>query len=113
MIYTCYQCSQPATGRQDPINPGFNLCIGCAAVESLSIPITPERRDNVPDVIVNGPAWAITKDIQSDEKPDGSMWLHQAKALQELSEGRNVGNSDRHRLGGNPGSSNSGRSTSS
>ena len=91
MPCTCNQCGQPATGRQDPDNYRFNLCIGCAAVESLNIPVTPERRDKVPDVIVNGPAWAITKDIRSADKPDGSMWLHQARALQELNSGANVG----------------------
>ena len=91
MPHTCNQCGQPATGRQDPNNYRPNLCVGCAAVESLSIPVTPERRDNVPDVIANGPAWAITKDLRSANNPDGSMWLHEARALQELADGNNVG----------------------
>ena len=91
MTTTCYQCSQPATGRQDPINPRFNLCIGCAAVESLIIPVTPERRANAPDAISNGPAWALTGDIRLLGWDDRSIWLHQARALQELSDGNNVG----------------------
>ena len=91
MPSTCNRCGQPATGRQHPNISRFNLCVGCAAIESLSIPVTPERRDNAPQAIVNGPAWPITGDIRSPDQADNSMWLHQARALRELHEGNNVG----------------------
>ena len=89
MATTCGRCHErPGTAGPNPLNPRMNLCIRCASIDRVDIPITAERRNNVPDSIVNGPAWAITKDIRSED--DSSLWLHQANALQELEAGNNT-----------------------
>ena len=95
MPTNCSRCQmKPSTAGRDPMNPHTYICVGCAAIETLEIPVTLERRDNVPDLIVNGPAWAITQDIRqnsgTETNPEKSMWLHQARALQELCDGKNV-----------------------
>ena len=96
MPTNCSRCQvQPGTAGRGPTPPHAYRCVGCAAIETLEIPGTLERRGNVPDLIVNGPAWAITKDIRqstgTESNPEKSIWLHQARALQELTDGNNVG----------------------
>ena len=92
MPQNCGKCRvNPGTAGPDPLNPQAYICVSCAAIETLTIPVAPERRDVVPDVIANGPAWAVTQDIRAPDSTDNSMWLHQARALQELAAGNNVG----------------------
>ena len=92
MPQNCGKCRQnPGTAGPDPMNPQAHICVSCAAIETLTIAATPERRDMVPDLISNGPAWPITQDIRLPDSQDKSMWLHQAGALQELVHGNNVG----------------------
>ena len=89
MPTTCGRCRQkPGTAGPNPLNPRMNLCIGCASIDSVDIPVTAERRNSVPASIANGPAWAITKDIRPED--DDSLWLHQANALHELEAGNNT-----------------------
>ena len=96
MPTSCSRCQvKPGTAGRGSMPPHASICLGCAAIETLEIPGTLERKGNVPDLITNGPAWASTQDIRqsagTESNPEKSMWLHQARALQELADGKNVG----------------------
>ena len=82
----CHKCGAAATAGPDPAHRTRQVCLTCAAVESITIPPNPERRAPAPPELVNGPAWNIAKAMS----PDGQLWSHQAAALEHLTAGQNV-----------------------
>ena len=85
-IQMCDHCGNPATAGRAPHDPDKAQCIECAAVETVRIPATPERRAMAPESIRRGKAWPAAADLS----PDGTLWLHQARALEILERGENV-----------------------
>ena len=85
-IQRCDNCGNPATAGREPGDREKYQCIECAAVETVRIPATPERRGMAPESIRRGSAWPAAADLS----PDGTLWLHQARALEVLERGENV-----------------------
>ena len=86
MTLTCRNCGGPATAGEGPREEGRGQCLGCSSVANLEIPESQERRAPVPDDIVQGPAWQMTREAGAG----GQLWLHQAEALGALDRGENV-----------------------
>ena len=86
MTLKCRNCGGPATAGEAPREEGRGQCLGCSSVASLKIPASQERRAPVPDDIVQGPAWQMTREAGAG----GQLWLHQAEALGALSRDENV-----------------------
>ena len=82
----CFKCTGPATAGANPLFPGRSRCVSCAALTKVSIPANLERLADVPDSIANGPAWPIA----SKTAQGRALWLHQANALRELEQGKNI-----------------------
>ena len=86
MTLRCRKCGGPATAGETPWEEGRGHCLGCGSIASLEIPASQERRAPVPDDIVQGPAWPITREAGAG----GQLWLHQAEALGAMDRGENV-----------------------
>ena len=86
MSNRCHRCGGHATAGPNPMFPEHSRCVLCAAAARVSIPINPERLNNAPAAITEGPAWPITGDAARGQ----ALWLHQANALQELEQGKNI-----------------------
>ena len=86
MTLKCRNCGGVATAGEAPREEGRGQCLGCSSVASLEIPASQERRAPVPDGIVQGPAWPMTREAGAG----GQLWLHQAEALGALDRGENV-----------------------
>ena len=86
MTRRCRKCGGPATAGEAPREEGRGQCLGCSSVARLEIPASQERRARVPDDIVQGPAWQMTREAGAG----GQLWLHQAEALGALNRGENV-----------------------
>ena len=82
----CSKCTGPATAGTNPLFPERSRCVACAAVTNVSIPANLERLADVPDSIADGPAWPIA----STAAQGRALWLHQANALRELEQGKNI-----------------------
>ena len=82
----CFRCRGPSTAGPHPMYPDRGMCIRCASVTTIEIPQTPERMARPPREIVEGPAWRIAQPFARN----GEIWLHQANALDQLNQGRNV-----------------------
>ena len=86
MSNRCHRCGGHATAGPNPMFPEHSRCVLCAAAARVSIPINPERLNNAPAAITGGPAWPIAGDAARGQ----ALWLHQANALHELEQGRNI-----------------------
>ena len=86
MTRRCRNCGGPATAGEALGEEARGQCLGCSSVASLEIPASQERRAPVPDDIVQGPAWQMTREAGAG----GQLWLHQAEALGMLDRGENV-----------------------
>ncbi len=82
----CAYCGKPPTAGPEPLKPEVLRCLDCAAITTITVPVTQERKNRVPQAIVQGPAWPITAKVTQDD----TLWLHQANALQSLDAGENV-----------------------
>ena len=82
----CHRCGAPATAGPDPALRIRQICLTCAAVETITLPPTPERKAPAPPELRQGPAWTIAEAMA----PDGELWNHQATALNLLAAGDNV-----------------------
>ena len=86
MTLRCRKCGGPATAGKVHWDKGHGHCLGCGSIASLEIPASQERRAPVPDDMVLGPAWPMTREAGAG----GQLWLHQAEALGALDGGENV-----------------------
>ena len=86
MTKKCSRCGGLATAGTNPLFPERNRCIGCASTTRVSIPVNLERLANIPQSIVDGPAWPIVRPTAQGK----ALWLHQAHALHELEQGANI-----------------------
>ena len=84
--HACSQCGQPATAQRahGPRIPA--LCIPCAAVEAVTMPVRREKTSQLPDKYLHGPTGPFIR----NETSGGKVWNHQAVALHELEAGNNV-----------------------
>ena len=82
----CNKCHGPGTAGPNPHLPSVNLCVKCAAIERVQIPPSGERLDRLPASITNGIAWRLVEPFATGD----AIWLHQARALGELDQDRNV-----------------------
>ena len=76
----CSKCHQPATAARTDPNGTLSLCIGCAALESLTIPAELEKRSAAPDKYQQGAAGALIQQVDAQ----GRIWSHQALSLEIL-----------------------------
>ena len=74
----CETCGAPADAGQ--------RCLECASLDSNLMPARAEKRATVPDGYRNSPAWQAA----AGQEMNGSLWLHQAMALDYLEKGQNV-----------------------
>ncbi len=85
MPLQCAYCDNPATfGRTT--RKGKPQCIPCAAVETIEIPPTEEKRAPVPSSISESPVWKIASPMALFD----TLWLHQSIALDKLDQGLNT-----------------------
>ena len=82
----CHRCNRPATAGPVPDSITRNHCIECAAIASVTLQPTPERRAPAPEALQRSPAWAIAQQYT----PDNTLWNHQSNAIQLLLQGHNT-----------------------
>ena len=86
MSNRCHRCGGHATAGPNPMFPERGSCVLCAAAARVSIPANLERLASAPAAIAGGPAWPIAGTAAQGQ----ALWLHQANALHELEQGRNI-----------------------
>ncbi len=82
----CIRCGGPATAGPHPTYQDQGQCIRCASVTTVEIPMTMEKLNMAPPQIRDGAAWPMAEPFSKN----GALWLHQANALTELEQGRNI-----------------------
>ena len=82
MPKTCVKCNGPGTAGPNP----HLTSVKCAAIERVQIPSSGERLDRLPASITGGQAWGLVEPFATGD----AIWLHQARALSELDQGKNV-----------------------
>ena len=80
------QVRRPCHRGPNPMFPERGSCVLCAAAARVSIPANLERLASAPAAIAGGPAWPIAGTAAQGQ----ALWLHQANALHELEQGRNI-----------------------
>lgn len=84
--FACYRCHAPATAGQVPDSVRRKHCLDCAALASITLQPSPERRAPAPEALRNGPAWPVAHQYT----PDDTLWYHQAEGIQQLLNGSNT-----------------------
>ena len=82
----CTNCQKPATAGPDHMDNDRPKCIEHAALHSLKLDPSAERRGPAPQNIINGLAWYIAQSVTKGN----TLWLHQALALELLDQEKNV-----------------------
>ena len=86
MAERCFMCGRAATAGGNPHITHRAKCIRCASLTHIEIPMSGERMGQVPDSILEGPAWPLAAGIARGK----FLWLHQAEGLSELDAGQNI-----------------------
>ena len=63
MAERCFMCGRAATAGGNPHITHRAKCIRCASLTHIEIPMSGERMGQVPDSIVEGPAWPLAAGI--------------------------------------------------
>ena len=86
MAERCFMCGRAATAGGNSHIAHRAKCIRCTSLTHIEIPMSGERMGQVPDSIVEGPAWPLAAGIARGK----FLWLHQAEGLSELDAGQNI-----------------------